>query len=131
MGLAAAESGSIRLDGEELVGASAARRRQLSSRVQIIFQDPYGSLNPVRTIGSTLAEPLSLAHGVGRREAAGACARPSSAWGCRRPLPTATRRNSPAVSAAIAIARAIVLGPELIVCDEPVSALDLTIRSRC
>src|SRR5690606_16596143 len=69
VGLVSATSGSIRLGDEERIGTGTAERRRLARRAQIVFQDPYGSLNPVRTVGSTLAEPLILAHGMSRRAA--------------------------------------------------------------
>lgn len=122
LGLVPVQSGAITFDGERLDQARRRRRRDL----QVIFQDPYGSLNPSRTIGDTLAEPL-LGQGHSAREAR---TRVGTLLD-RVHLPADTagrlpREFSGGQRQRVAIARALAVDPRLIVCDEPVSALDLT-----
>jgi peptide/nickel transport system ATP-binding protein len=131
VGLVPATRGAIRFDGEDITRKSAAGRRQLSARLQVVFQDPYSSLDPLRTVGQTLVEPL-LAHKRMSRKDAGTAV---SAMLQRVGLdPGAASRYPGAFSGGqrqrIAIARALMVSPDLVICDEAVSALDLSVQAQ-
>lgn len=130
LGLVPVESGSIVFDGSPLEDASRRARRRVSRDLQVVFQDPYTSLNPSMTIGDTLVEPL-LAQGTDRQQAKARIAelldRVRLPRGAADRLP---REFSGGQRQRVAIARALALSPKLIICDEPVSALDLTTQER-
>ncbi|MEU7828775.1 MULTISPECIES: ATP-binding cassette domain-containing protein [unclassified Nonomuraea] len=128
LGLAPVTSGSIGFRGQTISGVSRARRRELARDLQVVFQDPYSSLNPSMTVGDILVEPLAAAGVAGGRarvrELLDAVGLPTDA-AARYP-----REFSGGQRQRVAIARALALDPAVIVCDEPTSALDVTTQAR-
>jgi oligopeptide/dipeptide ABC transporter ATP-binding protein len=131
VGLVRPESGRVLFDGKELLTAKGRDLRALRHRIQLIYQDPYTSLNYALRIGEAIAEP-AVAHGIVTRQ--GAAARVAELMGqVGLPHEFAARRPG-ALSGGqrqrVAIARALAVEPEILVADEAVSALDVSVQAQ-
>jgi oligopeptide/dipeptide ABC transporter ATP-binding protein len=131
LGLAPIRQGVISFAGEEITHASYRRRRALSADLQVVFQDPYSSLNPTRTVGQTLSETLRV-HANLSRDGIRERVRDMLE---RVGLPAEAAKRYPAHFSGgqrqrIAIARALMAQPRFVVCDEPTSALDLSVQAQ-
>ncbi len=131
MALEAPTAGQVLLDGEDLHAMAPAALRLARAKFQMVFQDPYGSLDPRHTVARIVAEPLEAQAGLSRDDRRGQASHMLEAVGLRpSDLDKYPHEFSGGQRQRIAIARALVTRPRLIVADEPVSALDVSVQAQ-
>jgi peptide/nickel transport system ATP-binding protein/oligopeptide transport system ATP-binding protein len=125
------DSGTVRFDGEDVTALDARGMRRMRLRMQMIFQDPYSSLDPHLPVGESVAEPLAVHFGMGRRERLQRTAELLDVVGISHDvLERYPAELSGGQLQRAAIARALTMKPDLIVADEPVAALDVSVRAQ-
>jgi peptide/nickel transport system ATP-binding protein len=128
LGLLPPSAGTVRIDGADVTGLDRLSRAR---RIQPVFQDPYSSLNPRKTVGAIVALPLAV-QGIGTREERRARALDmiTRVGLSRRHADVYPNELSGGQRQRVAIARALVVGPEIVLLDEPTSALDVSVQSQ-